>query len=279
MPMYTTTPGASALLPETIHRLLVLPTLAQSIAAQVATVVNVSTKTFRVPRVLTDPTASFVFEGSEIAPSDAVLDEVIVTPAKAAGLTILSRELAEDSSPEAAAVVGEGLARDISKRVDAAFFGDLAAPAPAGLGSLVGFTDGGTAATGADVLDALLEATYTAETVGANLNVFVTSPETASSLATVKMAAGSVVNVLSPDPKLPTQRMVAGIPMLVSAAVEPGVVWGIDTSRTYLVVRDDATIETDRSVFFTSDRVAVKATMRVGFAFAHAASVIKITAS
>lgn len=89
------------------------------------------------------------------------------------------------------------------------------------------------------------------------------------------MAAGSVLNALSPDPTWPTRRTVAGIPVLVSSAVEPNVVWGIDTSRTHLVVLDDAIVETDRSVFFASDRVAVKATMRVGFAFAHAASVVK----
>jgi len=37
-------------------------------------------------------------------------------------------------------------------------------------------------------------------------------------------------------------------------------------SRLYLVVRDAAAVEADRSVFFTSDRVAVTATARVGLA-------------
>jgi hypothetical protein len=36
-------------------------------------------------------------------------------------------------------------------------------------------------------------------------------------------------------------------------------------------------VEADRSVCFTSDRVAVKATMRAGFGFVHAASVVKVT--
>lgn len=82
------------LLPETIARLLVLPTLAASIAAQAATTVTIGTKTFRVPRVLTDPIAAWVAEGAEIAPPDAVLDGVVVTPAKVAGLTILSSQRA-----------------------------------------------------------------------------------------------------------------------------------------------------------------------------------------
>ena len=46
----------------------------------------------------------------------------------------------------------------------------------------------------------------------------------------------------------------------------------LDSSRVWLVLRDDTTVEADRSVFFTSDRAAVKAIMRVGFGLVHAAS-------
>lgn len=48
-------------------------------------------------------------------------------------------------------------------------------------------------------------------------------------------------------------------------------------SRVWLVVRDDATVEPDRSVDFTSDRVAAKATIHAGLAFTHPASVVKVT--
>ena len=40
------------------------------------------------------------------------------------------------------------------------------------------------------------------------------------------------------------------------------------------MIRAGTRIEVDRSVFFTSDRVAVKATMRVGFGFP--APVVKV---
>jgi len=43
----------------------------------------------------------------------------------------------------------------------------------------------------------------------------------------------------------------------------------------WLVVRHDATVESDRSVHFTSDRVAVKATMRAGFGFVHPQALVK----
>jgi hypothetical protein len=48
--------------------------------------------------------------------TDARIDELIVTPAKVACLTVVSHEPAEDSSPEASQVVGNVLARDFAKR-------------------------------------------------------------------------------------------------------------------------------------------------------------------
>lgn len=71
--------------------------------------------------------------------------------------------------------------------------------------------------------------------------------------------------------------MIGGVPLYVSPAVTTGVVWGIPKDRVVVALRDDTRLEVDRSVFFTSDRVAVKATMRVGFAFPHPAAVIKIS--
>ena len=69
-----------------------------------------------------DPTAAWVAEGAEIPRSDADLDEIVVTPRKVAGPTIISRELAEDSTPAATQVVGDGLPMDIATKVDSAFF-------------------------------------------------------------------------------------------------------------------------------------------------------------
>jgi HK97 family phage major capsid protein len=61
-----------------------------------------------------------------------------VTPPKVAGLTIISRESADDSNSAAAQVVGDGLARDIARRIYQAVFAGLASPAPAGLTTLSG---------------------------------------------------------------------------------------------------------------------------------------------
>ena len=60
---------------------------------------------------------------------------------------------------------------------------------------------------------------------------------------------------------------------------QAGTVWAYDTSKSWVVLREDATLEVDRSVFFTSDRVAVKAVLRAGFAHPHPQGVVKITAA
>ncbi len=270
----TRTNSNEILSPEQVAELLITPAIELSVAAQVSTVVTTGAPTYRVPLVQTDPTAAWVAEGQEINPSDMQFDEVIVTPSKLAGLTIITRELAEDSTPEAAQAVGDGLARDIARKMDAAFFGNLSAPAPAGLGSLTP----STVDTGATIgnTDPFAEALSLAENVSAVTTAFVTDPATALALAKVKKASGSNEPLLGNDPTAPTSRTILGVPLYVSAAVTAGTVWALPRDRVYLVLRDDTRIEVDHSVYFTSDRVAVKATLRCGFAYPHPAAIVRL---
>lgn len=274
MPMYT--PNAGPILPEEVSALVVQPVTRESVAMQTATVVTTGSHTFRIPRVTEDPTAAWVAEGAEITPDDMTLDEIDVTPSKVAGLTIISRELADDSDPAANNVVGDGLARDIARKVDAAFFGALASPAPSGLGALAGTTPVAAGVAFAN-LDPFAEAMSEAEQLGATLTAFVANPADALALAQLKDATGSNRPLLGVDPTQPTRRTIFGVPLYVSADVTAGTVWGYDRDKVWIVLRDDAKIEVDRSVFFTSDRVAIKATMRVGFAFTQPATVVEIT--
>jgi HK97 family phage major capsid protein len=276
MALYTSTTGVGGLLPADFGQLVVQPALGFSVFAEVARTVTTGSKDYRIPLVVEDPTAQWVNEGEEITPSDPTLDELTVTPTKCAGLTVISRELADDSSPEAAAVVGEGLARDIARRIDQAAFAGLAAPAPAGLSTLSGvqtYVDAGAF----DNTDFAAEAISKAEQVGATITAFVTSPATGLALSKVKTGTGSNAPLLGQDATQAGQRRVLGVPVLVSPYVAPDTLWAVDGSRVWLVVRDDAQVESDRSVFFTSDRVAVKATMRAGFGFVHSAAVVKVT--
>ena len=277
----TTTTAAPILAPSDVAELFTAPLLAVSVAAQVSTVVTTGTRAFRIPRVSADPSAAWVNEGQEINPSDATLDEITVTPSKLAGLTIITRELADDSSPEAAQIVGDGLARDCARKLDAAYFGNLAAPAPKGLGSLTGAGGATVVSAGATGspwanLDPFSAAIFEASNRNAVLGSWVANPADALGLATVKQASGSNQALLQPDPTAPSRNLIAGLPLLVSTAVPVGTVYGIASAISLLVVRDDVSIDRDDSAFFTSDRVAIRARMRVGFAFPQPQAVVKI---
>lgn len=251
--------GAPILRPEEVHELLVRPAFELSVAAQVLNLVEISGNSIRFPVVTADPQASWVNEGAEIPITDQGFAEVDVVPSKLAGLTVVTRELADDSSPEASQAVGEGIARDIARKIDAALFGPTAAaPAPSGLAGLTGITAVPAPAGFGGNLDVFAAAASGAEQEGAVITAWVTNPATALTLAGIKTATGSNQNLLAVDPAQPSRRLVEGRPLLVSPAVPARVVYGIPGDRAHLVVRDDATVDVDRSVFFTSDRVAVR---------------------
>jgi len=70
--------------------------------------------------------------------------------------------------------------------------------------------------------------------------------------------------------------MVFGVPLLTSPEAPVGTIWGLPAERVVTAVRRDAEVQADRSVFFTSDRGAVRATCRVGFGFPHTAALVRI---
>ncbi|MDN5918301.1 MAG: phage major capsid protein [Pseudonocardia sp.] len=275
MALFTST-GSAILRPDEVGPLIVQPVQAAAVATQVAQTVTTRSHEFRVPIVAADPTAGWVAEGGEIALSDADLDEVTITPAKVAGLTVITRELAEDSDPAAARVVGDGLSRDIARRLDEAFFGALAAPAPAGLESMAGVTEQTYATPVAD-LDAFAAAIAAGEQEGVSVSSFVTDPATALTLSQLKEGNASARPLLGQDPTRPSSRVILGVPLYVSTAVTAGTVWAIPRTRVMVVMRNNATLETSREAYFSSDQIAIRATMRVGFAFPHPAAIVKIT--
>jgi HK97 family phage major capsid protein len=167
----TTSGGASILTPEEVGALVIRPLMEQSVAAQVSTVVQTTSHDFRVPVVSADPTAAWTAEGAEITASDPTITEIVVTPKKLAGLTVISNELAADSSPAALQVVGDGLVRDLKRKLDAAYFGNTTTNGPSGLGSLTTATvDAGDAWAN---LDAFEESKAKAEDLHTMVTAFV----------------------------------------------------------------------------------------------------------
>ena len=273
--LLTSSADIGGILPEEYGKLVTQPVEGNAVVYQVADKVNTAANEFHVPIVQTDGTATWVQEGEEIAPSEAAFAEAVVVPRKVAGLTVISRELANDSSPSAAKIVGDGLARSIARQIDLAFFGTTPTHGPTGLESIasVNEVDAGTAWVN---LDPFANAIAEAEQVGTTVTSWVANPEDAKILATLKDQADSNRPLLGVDPTQPTKRLIQGVPLFVTPAVTQGTIWGIPRDRVLVVTRTGTEIAVDESVYFTSDRVAVRAIMRVGFAYPHPEAIQKI---
>jgi HK97 family phage major capsid protein len=273
--MNLTTNAASILKPEQVHELIVQPLTQESVAFQASTVARTTSHDYRIPTVTGDPDTNWVAEAAEIPLDDVDFGEVVVTPKKCAGLTVVSNELIQDSSPEATNIIGQRLVQSLKRKVDSAWFANTTANGPAGLGSITP-TDVYVGVGGFTNVDPFYEALAAAEGVGAKLNAFVVNPDVALDLARLKEGTGSNKNLLQPDPTQPGRRVVAGVPLLVSPDAPVGVVWGIPKAVTFVVLRKDAEVALDSSPFFTSDRTAVRVTLRVGFGFAHEDAVVAL---
>jgi HK97 family phage major capsid protein len=187
--------------------------------------------------------------------------------------------MANDSQPAVQEIIGQGLARDLAKKVDAALFSvTTGANAPAGMGSLLDVTevDAGAAYTN---LDWAAEAISEAEQVGATVTSFVCSPATALTLAKLKDETGSNRPLLGNDPATPTGKVVAGVPLISTPAITGTEVYALDGRRVFAILRKDIELQVSTDVFFTSDRVAIRGIIRVGFAYPSHKSIIKIDVS
>ncbi|MGX1779524.1 phage major capsid protein [Nocardia brasiliensis] len=277
----STSTGAAVLNAAQVETSLVTPLVNIAAIALCSTTVRTSgASALRIPVTAKTPTASFVAEGAEIPVTDAMLNELVITPAKLAGLSVITNELAQTSTPQAADIVGNGLAKDIAKKLDMAAFGNQPAPAPAGLATLSGVS-AVTARLQSGKLtdfDWAAEAESLSALAGGTITHWVAAPDAALLVATTPVGGtGGNMSAVQPDPTLPTRRQVLGRPLLVSTAVAPRTIWGIDQTRSFLAIAEDVTVESDRSVYFTSDRIAIRAKLRVSYGWPEPATIVKIT--
>lgn len=268
----TATEGAGSILPDQFAALITDPIEADALAFQpgVATTQRIGIGgSLRIPRVLDDAAAQWVAEGEEIPTSAPTLDELVVAWSKVAGLVPVSRELAEDSNPSAQGIVGSSLARAITQQIDAAFVGDLEAPAPAGLAALA---DAVTVIDGAGLanLDPILEARAAVEAAGGKATAILANPADALALAKLKDSTGSNRGLLE------STENIDGVPVVRHAKITAGELWVVDASSIYTALREDVTLAVSDGPYFTSDRIAMRATARVGFAFPYPERIARV---
>lgn len=261
---------AQSWLPQEYGDQLDLVVQAKSIAAQVSTIYSTEGQKVAFPLWVADPAVGWYSELDEITPADGDTDEVVVTPSKTAGLTLLSNELIDDSDPNIGDQTAGALANQIAKALDLAYFGNTTTKGPNGLLSLTTqVVDPGASVAN---LDPFVSARFAAEAHGANLTHWVMTPTTAETLSKLKVASGSNQSLLQ---FVEDGITVAGLPVLTSTHVDADTVaWGVDKTQQRYVLRKGTTVERFDSV--TNDGQFVRAISRVGFGFLNPAGLVRI---
>ncbi|CAN5888239.1 hypothetical protein BH10ACT9_BH10ACT9_35540 [soil metagenome] len=264
---------AQAWTPEQYGALVDLVIAEKSIAFQAGTVVQTSSETIRFPVQTADPSVGWYAEGTQITLSDPTTSELVITPKKVAGLTQISTEAAEDTTPAVAEQTGRNLARAVARRIDGAFFGNTVTNGPSGILSLVGVNVVDTGTITLDSLDPFHEAKFAALADGAVITHFILAPDVALALSKAKQGDDLNIGLLD---NVGDGVTLAGVPVLVSTDVAAGNAWGVDSSQIYVVQRTGTTITKSVDAAFDYDAVQVRATARVGFGFANPAGVVRL---
>lgn len=263
--------------------LLIEPLSEGSVAMRVSNVIATNEERYRVPKIVTDPTAGWVDENEDIPESEVAGDNVTTRPAKVAGLVFLPNELVEDSDPNAAALAGRRLVQGIISKVDEAFFAqapgeedpDYEDERPGGLESI---DDADLSVIDADPtnLDSYIDALAEAESQGTTPDSWAMHPTTARALAKIKAGTGSNALLLGQGAENGVGRRVLGVPVITSPHIVPGHVWGLPKERSLVVVRKDFELATSQHYAFRKDQTAVRVIARIGFLFPSTRSLVKI---
>ncbi|MGL6235107.1 MAG: phage major capsid protein [Segniliparus sp.] len=260
---------ANAFTPEDYGQLVDLAVKANSTAARTATVVQTAKAKINFPVWKADPAVGWYAENDLIEETDGATDEVECVPSKTAGLTPISNELAEDSSPEIAHLVGGALSNQITRAIDAAYLGSTTAKGPDGLLSIA-YTTVDTGASLAN-LDPFVTARFAAKAKGSDLTSWIVSPQTAEVLSKIKTQSGSNQSLLQ---FAEDGLVVAGLPVILSDQVDPATVfWGIPKDHVALVMRLGTKVETFANVH--RDGLYLRAVSRLGVAFLNQPGVVR----
>lgn len=260
---------ADAFTPEDYGKLVDLAVKANSVAARTATVVETDKVKINFPLWTADPAVGWYAENELINETDGSTDEVEVIPTKTAGLTPISNELADDSTPAIADIVGGALSNQIARAIDKAYLSNTTAKGPNGLLSAA-YTPVDTGASLAN-LDPFITARFAAKAAGSDLTSWIMSAETAEAVSKLKVQTGSNQNLVQ---FVEDGLVVAGLPAVVSDQVDAETLfWGIPQAHTVLVMRKGTKVERFPNV--QRDGIWLRAVSRLGIGFLNPAGVVR----
>lgn len=266
------TDQAAAWLPTDFGEMLNRVVASKSVAAQASTPFSTDKQKVGFPLFVANPAVGWYNELDEITPADGDTDEVVITPSKTAGLTLLSNELADDSDPAIADQIGSALADQIAKAIDVAYFANATSKSYSGLLSKSYTTVDAGGPTLAN-LDKFVSARYAAEAHGARLTHWLVDPTVAEAISLLKkLSSGSNESLLQ---FVEDKVLIVGLPVITTTDVDSGTLaWGVDKSQQRLVTRKGTTVERFPSV--TNDGQWVRAISRIGWDTLNPAGIVRI---
>jgi len=219
----------------------------------------------RVPLVNLDGDVSFVPEGNDIPEADPDLSELVITTGKVAALVPVTRE--QLAQPAVQELLTSQLKQSIQKKANYAILQQAApvSPAvfpPAGLIHHPHMADGGDIE---DNLDAVIDAVASIEALGGSCTNILAAPDSWASVAKLKDEDTSNRSLIGAGVES-AQRTLLSIPVLVTQGMPAGKLLCLDKTKT-LSAYGDILFSRSEHVYFKSDSIALRATLRFGAGF------------
>jgi HK97 family phage major capsid protein len=209
-----------------------------------------------------------------VSTSDADVDSVDLLASKYGVMTLLSSELVDDCPADALEIFGQNLVESLGRKLDAHMLEG------AGSGNdLVGLRNTPSVNTTSIAalptsFDKLTDVLYEARVDNATPTAWIMHPRSWRVLSQIKTGlASDQTTLLEPNPQQGPQTLL-GLPVLQSSqvTVTEGAtnvgswVAAVDGTQVLVGERRPARLEVSRDFAFDTDRVAVRATARYGFA-------------
>lgn len=154
-----------------------------------ATTVPMTSQTLRVPRLINEGAPAWRNENAQITEEDMQFDSVTFTAKSLDRLVTISRELFDDSNPDASGVIANSFGRQIAVALDyAALRGSGDAPQPLGVLNTPNVIQISNGANGSTIsnYDFLLDAVNAVRANNYEPNAHIVSPRTVNSLRKLK---------------------------------------------------------------------------------------------
>ncbi len=247
--------------------------------------------TLHLPRVDSDPATTIVTEGSAIGPADPGYTDISATPVKFGTLTVISNELAMDSSPDITNLLEMQMLRSLALRYDLAGFEENNANFK-GLKNVTGITLDSTLGTNGLKpvnLDTIASAIGSLTGNDATPTAIFMHPRSWSTFLQIKEVSGSTKSLLQDSAasgSAGVTRVLFGLPVFLTSQLsitetkgtssDASSIYVVDASQIYGVFRTDARVEVDRSRLFNTDQSEVRAIMRATLTVPNPKAVVRI---